>query len=132
MGIPASGKTTQAKKLAEKYNAKIHSYDDIVDISDIFGTNKRWIENMRKDLIKGYSVICDSTNLTRKSREWILSQIDFPCEKTLVVMVIPVSECLKRNADREGKVEEQRILDASKIIESPSEKERWDEIYVFQ
>ncbi len=132
MGIQASGKTTKAKEIAEQHNAIVHSYDDIVDFDDIKGTNKRWIDGMRKDLLDGKSVVCDSTNLTVPSRKWILKQLDVPCKKTLVVMIVPVEECLKRNASRDAKVDEKIIKEAPKHIEPPSLDEGWDEVLVFR
>ncbi len=128
MGIPASGKTTQAKQLG----AIVHSYDDIVDFDDIKGTNKRWIDGMRKDLLDGHSVVCDSTNLTVQSRKWILEQLNAPCKKTLIIMVVPVEKCLKRNAERDAKVDEDIIKEAPNYIEIPTLEEGWDDIIVFR
>lgn len=128
MGSPASGKTTKAKEIAEQHNAIVHSYDDIVDLNDIKGTNKRWIEAMQNDLLDGKSVVCDSTNLTVPSRKWILKQLNIPCKKTLVIMVTPMEECLKRNAARKAKVDEKIIRKALNYIEYPTPSEGWDKV----
>lgn len=119
MGIPASGKTTKAKQLG----AIVHSYDDILDF-------RKWIDGMQKELSNGHSVVCDSTNLTVQSRKRILEQLNIPCKKTLVVMVVLVEECLKRNAGRDAKVDEKIIKDAPKHIEIPTLEEGWDDIIV--
>ena len=131
MGSPASGKTTKARQIAAQHNATVHSYDDIVDLNDIKGTNKRWIEAMQNDLLDGKSVVCDSTNLTIPSRKWILKQLDIPCKKTLVIMAVSVEECLKRNAGRDAKVDERIIQDAPKHIEVPTPDEGWDDVVIF-
>lgn len=135
-GIPGSGKTTLAHQLAEQHGATVHSIDDIPGSwgnRDIDGSFRRqWIYNISADLQNGSSVVCDSTALTSISRKWILKKIsDFDCKKILVMKVVPVEECLRRNENRERKVPEEHIRRCAKFIECPTPDEGWDEIKLF-
>lgn len=136
-GIPASGKTTLAKQLAEQHDATIHSIDDIPNAwgsSDLDGAFRRqWMENIRNDLHSGNSVVCDSTAVTSISRKWILKELsDFDCEKILCIKVVPVEVCAQRNANRDRKVPEENILDMAKVLEAPTKDEGWDRILVYK
>lgn len=134
-GIPGSGKTTLAKQLAEHHGAIVHSIDDIpgsFGACDIDGSFRRqWMENIKTDLQNGNSVVCDSTALTSMSRKWLLKEFsEFDCKKILVVKVVPVEECLKRNKGRFREVPEEHIRLTAKLLEAPTPDEGWDEIYV--
>ena len=136
-GIPASGKTTLAKQLAQQHDATIHSIDDVPhawDSHDIDGKFRRqWMENIKKDLQNGNSVVCDSTALNSASRKWILKELSaFDCEKILCIKVVPVEMCIQRNANRSRKVPEENILDMAKVLEAPTKDEGWDKILVYR
>lgn len=136
-GIPASGKTTLAKQLAEQHDATIHSIDDIPnawDSHDIDGAFRRqWMDNIKTDLQNGNSVVCDSTALNSVSRKWILKELSaFDCEKILCIKVVPVEMCIQRNANRNRKVPEENILDMAKVLEAPAKDEGWDKILVYK
>ena len=74
-GIPGSGKTTLAYKLAEQNNAALHSYDALPGAntkSSMDGSVKRiWLQAIHDDLQSGKSVVCDKLNLTVKDRKEI-------------------------------------------------------------
>ena len=136
-GIPASGKTTLAKQLAEQHDATIHSIDDIPNAwgsFDLDGAFRRqWMENIKKDLQNGNSVVCDSTALNSVSRKWILKELSaFDCEKILCIKVVPVEMCIQRNANRIRKVSEENILDMARVLEAPTKDEGWDKILVYR
>lgn len=132
-GIPGSGKTTLAHELAEQHQAKIHSYDDIPNARrnlDKDGKIKaQWIEAMNADLLAGYSVVCDSTNLTSESRKWIIERL-IPCKKVIIVKDVPLEVCLQRNKGREYEVPEYQIKMAAQFIEPINRDEGWDKFYV--
>lgn len=134
-GIPGSGKTTLAKQLAEQHNAIVHSYDDIPnawgnrDIDGMF--QKQWMDNLKADLRSGNSVVCDSTALTSMSRKWILQELaGIDCTKILVVKVVPVDECLRRNKGRFREVPEEQIQLTARLLEAPTPDEGWNQILI--
>ena len=134
-GIPASGKTTLAKELAEQTGAKVHSLDDVASYwgePDPDGKlHKQWIANIKADLQNGNSVVCDSTALTSIGRRWILDQFsDINCKKVLTVKAVPVEVCLERNENRVPKVTEKHIRKAASVLEAPTKDEGWDAIYL--
>ena len=134
-GIPASGKTTLAKQLAQQHDATIHSIDDVPhawDSHDIDGKFRRqWMDNIKNDLQNGNSVVCDSTALNSASRKWILENLSaFDCEKILIVKAVPVEVCLERNKNRLRKVPEDHIRLTARMLEPPAKDEGWDKIYV--
>lgn len=134
-GLPGSGKTTLAYQLAQQHDAIVRSIDDIPGSwgnPDIAGTfRKQWMQNIKADLQNGKSVVCDSLALDSVSRKWILKQVsDFDCKKILVVKVVPVDECVRRNAGRIRKVPEDQIRRTAGLLEPPTDAEGWDEIYI--
>lgn len=136
-GIPGSGKTTLAHRLAQQHTAVVHSVDDIPEFwgnSDIDGKFRRqWIENVWEDLHQGRSVVCDSLALTSMSRKWILENLSaFDCEKILMVKAVPVEVCLERNKNRLHKVPEDHIRLTACMLEPPTSDEGWDKIYVYK
>lgn len=138
-GIPASGKTTIAKSLAKKYNANVHSYDNIPNSRgnpDKDGLIRQtWFDNIRNDLEKGFNVICDNTNLTVECRTILLKEFaDICCEKVLIFVDTDKKECLHRNAGRIGveRVPDFDIHITARFIEIPTYKEGWDKIYVYR
>ena len=137
-GVPASGKTTLSKSLAKKYNANIHSYDDIPNSrgnADLDGGfQKMYFDGIRNDLENGYNVICDNTNLTVEHRTTLLKEFaDICCEKVLIFVDTNKEECLRRNAGRVGieRVPDFDIQITARFIETPTYKEGWDKIYVY-
>lgn len=136
-GIPASGKTTLAKELKEKYNAKLHSYDDVkganTDISSMADVYDRWIKEIKMDIYNGFDVVCDGTNLTEESRKKLLHYLEeFQCEKVLYVLYTPLDVCLKRNAKRANKLPEFIITQSRKMYEAPCRKEGWNKIIIIK
>lgn len=136
-GIPASGKTTLAKQLAQQHHATVHSFDDIPDSwgrPDMEGKFRRqWIENIKTDLNNGNSVVCDCIALTSMSRKWILEELSaFDCEKILMVKAVPVEVCLQRNKNRDRKVPDDHIRLTARMLEPPTEDEGWDRILLYR
>lgn len=136
-GIPASGKTTLAKYLSEKFNAKIHSWDDIDGANSnpdsINTTRAKWIENIKKDLDIGNNVICDGMNILSEKRVCLINEFkNYNCPKILYVMTTPLEECIKRNAQRIGQARLPNFVleQSQEIYEPPSYSEGWDEIYM--
>lgn len=139
IGLPASGKSEQAKKLATEYNAEIFSSDSLRE--EMFGDVNHQADNdalfkelhkrIRECLTSGKSAIMDATNINYKKRiEFLKSLNKIPCEKIAVLMATPYEVCLERNAQRERKVPEQVIKRMYLNFNIPFWYEGWDDIQI--
>lgn len=139
IGLPASGKSEQAKKLAAKYDAEIFSSDALRE--EMFGdvnhqTNndvlfKELHKRIRGCLTYGKSAIYDACNISYKRRmEFLKSLNKIPCEEIAVLMATPYEVCLERNAQRERKVPEYVIKRMYMNFNVPFWYEGWDDIDV--
>ena len=134
-GIPASGKTTLAHQLAEQHNATVHSYDELPMANtkvSMDGSVKRvWLQAIHADLQDGKNVICDGLNLTVTERKELLSYVaDIPCEKILVVKIVPLETCLQRNRERKARLPDFVVEQSAERMEAPTKDEGWDAIYL--
>lgn len=135
-GIPGSGKSSWAKEFKKKidaagYYCKIVSRDEIrfklLDErgGDYFDHEKEvgrmYYEEIQKYLDRGYQVIADATQITKKSREKLLDHLDI--DKNLHIYCVdldtPIAICKRLNEQREGR---QRVPD-SVIDRMHSQKE---------
>lgn len=139
IGLPASGKSEQAKKLAAEYDAQIFSSDSLRE--EMFGDVNHQVDNdtlfkelhkrIRECLTSGKSAIYDATNISYKRRmEFLKSLNKIPCEKIAVLMATPYEICLERNAQRERKVPEQVIKRMYLNFNIPFWYEGWDDIQI--
>lgn len=138
-GLPASGKSTYAKKLAEKYNAIILSSDklreelfDNVNCQDknneLFTTLHRRIKELLRD---GKNVVYDATNINSKKRRAFLNELNkIDCVKECHIMATPYEECLKRNTIRDRLVPEEVIKRMYLNWNTPYWFEGWDDIII--
>lgn len=137
VGLPASGKSTKALELSEKYNAKILSSDSIREellgnINDqtqntnVFETlNKR-----AKDLLNiGQNVIIDATNINRKRRIHLIKNELKADEYICYYLGLPIGYCLYNDSQRERKVGYDVINKMYKTMEIPIKSEGWNEIH---
>lgn len=139
IGLPASGKSEQAKKLAAEYDAEIFSSDslrekmfgDINHQADNDALFKELHKRIRECLISGKSAIMDATNINYKKRiEFLKSLNKIPCEKIAVLMATPYETCLEHNAQRERKVPEYVIKRMYMNWNTPYWYEGWDDIQI--
>lgn len=123
-GIPASGKTTLSKQLAEENNYIRISMDEggylrHSDMIDII------VENLKK----GKSVVADSVYDLRIHRENLLNAVkDIECECICMVMGTPLDECIRRNKIRTNPIPTMMIECIHRHYEQPTMDEGWDEI----
>lgn len=117
-GLPASGKTTEARKLVEKGAVRVNK-DDLRAM-----LHNEWSKSNEKDTLKardmiirglisaGKDIVVDDTNFEPKHIETIREIVDawneLLEEKQQYKIVIrdidtPLEECLKRDANRTGK-----------------------------
>ena len=138
-GLPCSGKSTEAKKLAVEYNAEIFASDDLR--TEMFGDVNHQADNealfkelhkrIRECLASGKNAIYDATNINYKRRmEFLKSLNKIPCEKNAILMATPYEVCLERNAQRERKVPEYVIKRMYMNWNTPYWYEGWDDIRI--
>ena len=144
IGIPASGKSTVAKRLLNE-GCLVFSSDEIR--GEIYGEGfpddererqrlktaifNRIKESARKNLSRGRSVVIDATNLNRKKRIKLLSYIgNTPCHKIALLLITSPEVCKERNAQRKkGKMVPTEDMDRLiNSFEIPVLGEGWDEI----
>lgn len=146
-GLPASGKSTLAKQLAEDYDAIIFSSDAYrKKITGSYKGNLRDGEVFSKletDLFemlfnKGKNVIYDACNMNSFFRKRIASwakddeeTYNIKVKKVLYLFRIPVKQCLENNHKREYSCPEHLIIEWSgtRDLTVPKwEAEYWDDI----
>ena len=138
-GLPASGKSTKAKELAVRYDANIHSSDDIrIELTKNVNNQqvndlvfKTLHDRMKHDLKNGKSCIYDATNVSYKQRMVFLQELkNIPCKKVCVLVATPYEECLKNNSQRKRKVPEEVIKKMYYKFNIPDLYEGWNEVIV--
>ena len=137
VGLPASGKSTFAKKESIKF--KIHSSDAMREkiTGDINNqrSNQRVFDmlhkEIRRDLKNGLNVIYDATNISYKRRMAFLKEIsDIVCDRACYVFLTPYEECLSRNQRRERVVPTDVIRKMYLNFDIPFYYEGWDFINI--
>lgn len=138
-GLPASGKSWQAKKLAEEYDAEIFSSDSFRE--EMFGDVNHQTDNdtlfkelhkhIRECLVSEKNAVYDACNISYKRRmEFLKSLNKISCEKIAILMATPYEVCLERNAQRERKVPEHVIKRMYMNFQCPYYFEGWNEIKI--
>ena len=146
VGLPASGKTTFARKLKiayshQKEEINIHSSDAVRErlFSPYreYDRNKNRLvfeilhEEIKEDLRKGISVIYDATNINYKRRKAFLNEIkSICCYKVCQIMATPYIVCVQRNKERNNKVPDNVIENMLHHFYVPQYYEGWDSIYI--
>lgn len=139
VGLPASGKSTYAEKLAKTESAIICSSDDIR--KTVFGDEADQTHNdevfnllhkkVLQELNHEQNVIYDATNTTLKSRKAILESIkNINCEKIAVFFATPVDLCLSRNKQRDRQVPEHVIKRMYNNFNVPCKQEGFSELRI--
>ncbi len=131
IGLPASGKSTWAKKMVADNPGmfKRVNKDDLramLDVSQFSNGNEQFVLEtrdfiVREALKKGKSVIVDDTNLNPKHQEHletIVGQINRGINIELVLFDVPINECIVRDSKRTVKVGEKVIRSMFKSYET--------------
>lgn len=140
VGLPASGKSTYAKKLKDKgYN--IHSSDAIreeltgdANSQDINGKIFSILhKRIKKDLENSISCVYDATNMSMKRRISFLKEIKkYNCHNKCLLFVTPVEVCKERNQSRDRKVPDHVFDKMLKQFQCPYYYEGWHEIEIME
>lgn len=138
VGIPGSGKTEMANRLAAEYDAVVFSSDTIRkkltgNESDQTMNDKVFKEMSKrtcKTLDDGISVVHDATNLSYKRRRALLEQLSarYDVQKIAVVMATPIKICIDRQEHRERVISQDIIWKMVKSFYVPYWYEGWDDI----
>ena len=125
VGLPASGKSTQAKKILDQHkNMRSVSFDEYRFLMLNFPRTgesfdvrfeplvKLFVENVIEKYVEcGYDILFDATNLTKERRLWITSKVPQSYFISYVYMDVSLEVALERNQKRERKVPENIIRD---------------------
>lgn len=141
VGLPASGKSTEAAYMAEKLGADVYNADKIREElygdASIQGDNKEVFhllyERAKDDVSIGRPVILDNTNITVKDRKLAMNVFrNYDVRFEAVYMETDIEECKRRNAERERVVPEWVIDRMAKKLEEPKLKEGfWSVSYIY-
>lgn len=138
IGLPASGKSTLARELADKETAIILSSDTLReelygDINDQTHNTEVFEEmNQRTNqfIKEGYNVIYDATNLNRKRRIHLINQIAKDAdEKIAYYLNLHWTSAIRRDEKRERTVGESVIKKMYKNVQIPLMGEGWDHMH---
>ena len=140
-GVPGSGKSTEAHRMAGSLTARnltveYISRDElrfsmISDESEYFSKEKevfsKFVEKTNNSLNKNDCTIIDATHISKASREKILRRVKNPTNVRLLVLYFttPLDVCMRQNDLRTGRerVPHEVIEKMAKQFEDPSEKE---------
>ena len=140
-GIPGSGKSTEARRMARSLTARnlmveYISRDElrfsmISDESEYFSKEKevfsKFVEKMNNSLNKNDCTIIDATHISKASRAKILRRVENPDNVRLLVLYLttPFDVCMRQNDLRTGRkrVPHEAIEKMAEQFEEPTEKE---------
>jgi len=139
VGLPGSGKSTYAEKIAEESDAIICSSDMIRKelYGDVNSQDKNVVvfltlhRRIKEHLSNGRNVIYDATNISSKRRRAFLKELErIVCIKKCVIMATPFEECLEKNKQRDRVIPEDVICKMYKNWNTPYWFEGWNEIKI--
>lgn len=138
-GLPGSGKSKYAEKMASEYGFTVRSSDALR--KELFGDENHQGDNaklfdlihrqIRQDLKAGKNVVYDATNISRKRRIGFLKQLEnIDCGKYCVFIPTPYEVCLKNNKRRDRKIPVDVIQRMYKSIQPPHRRDGFDKVFV--
>ena len=134
VGIPGSGKSTAANKIAEKCGAVIISSDairgELYGDEAIQGDHSYVFQLMEERTLAalkaGRSVIYDATNVIAWRRREFLTKLPQGVEKACILVDVTLERAFQNNQERERHVPEWVIRDQAERLEPPTVAEGWD------
>lgn len=140
VGIAGSGKSTMAKELMEGrddivYLSSDELREELLDDVNNQDRNADIFEEMfkrtKKALEEGSHVIYDATNISRKKRQHLLTQLPKNIEKVACYVSTEYKDIEEQNKNRERVVPEHVIKRMYKNMQVPIYSEGWDKIVLF-
>lgn len=140
-GIPGSGKSTEARRMAgsltsrgitvEHISRDELRFSMISNESEYFSKEKevfsKFVEKMNNSLNKNDCTIIDATHISEVSRAKILRRVEDPTNVRLLVLYLttPIDVCKQQNNLRTGRerVPHEAIERMAEQFETPTEKE---------
>lgn len=143
IGLPGVGKSTYARDyVATRHGTIIVSFDDIRqelwgDANDQQNPSQVFNEMFLRTvsaMTQGTNVIYDATNLTAKNRKTTLARLRQAIGQDFIavadVIVCSISECKRRQGERDRKVPDEVIDRMVRQFQTPWYNEGWDTINV--
>ena len=140
VGVPGSGKSTYARNKVNNGDGNIVWLSSDAIREKLYGDAAcqdnpgKVFEIMQKEAVealdKGFDVIYDATNITRKARAGILNAVPKYVRKCCVVIWAPIDICIERDKARERTVGKEVIDKMLKRFEAPFYDEGFDTILV--
>lgn len=142
VGLPGSGKSTYAKEWTSKGTVILSSdeirkelWGDANDQQNPARVFEEMFVRAAAALNEGKDVVYDATNLDAKTRVRTLNRLRQAVKESFhamcCVIVCSISECKRRQDERDRKVPDEVIDRMARKFESPWYNEGWDIIYVF-
>jgi putative nucleotidyltransferase with HDIG domain len=140
VGLAGSGKSYVAQELIEgRDDIDLHSSDSIREeiLGDVNNQEKNgdvfaiMEQRTKESLLNGKHVIYDATNISRKKRKHLLSQLpkNLNIDKIAIYVATPIELVIERNAQRERKVPQEVITQKMyKNMQVPIYSEGWSKI----
>lgn len=146
IGLPASGKSTLARRYSDEFDYLWLSSDIIrEEISEMFddrgSLNYHTFKIMNnlaiKLLLSGHDVVYDATNLNRKDRKKILKEVakinkDHDIFVKAIFLDTSYNECIRRNNEREVKVPYEYMEMYRDKLQIPTLLEGFDSIEILK
>lgn len=137
-GLPGSGKSTYAERLATEENFVVHSSDKIrAELGDVNDQSKNeevftlLHQRIKSSLNNMENVLYDATNLNRRRRVAFIRELkNIPCRKICVLVATPLEVCLSQNSARDRQVPEEVMNRMYKSFQMPSVFDGFDEVIV--
>jgi predicted kinase len=140
IGIPASGKSTFAKKVARGLELLRLSADDNLPRDEngnrIHNNNtlrSAWLtlwKTVGQCAMEGRGFLIDTTQVTEISRSPVIGlALGMGFEVTAIFMNTRPEVCLIRNSTREDRIPESRLLGMASNLQPPRMEEGWNAIY---
>ena len=143
VGLPGAGKTCYARNyVATRHGTIVISSDDIRqelwgDANDQQNPSQVFDEMFIRTVSamkKGTNVIYDATNLTAKTRKATLTRLRRALDQDFIavadIIVCSISECTRRQGERDRKVPDEVIDRMVRQFQTPWYNEGWDTINV--
>lgn len=137
VGLAGSGKSTFARELMEDRNDIVYLSSDELreellgdenDQSNHSLVFEQMLIRTKQALTDGKSVIYDATNISRKRRKALLTQLPRNVKKVVTYIGTAYETVLEQNKNRERVVPEDVISRMYKTLEIPVYSEGWDKI----